>query len=431
MPTDRRTFLASSLAVAASAQRVVGANDRVNIVVIGLGGRGMDHVKQALQIPGFRIAGLCDVNQAARERASAEVMRAGQEKPKEYIDMRDAFADKAVDAVTMATPNHWHALGTIWACQAGKDVYVEKPASHNIFEGQQMVAAARKYNRMVQVGSHKRSMPHLIEAMELLKQGEIGKLYMAKGLCYKRRKSIGRSPDLAQVPPGIDWDRFLGPAPMRPFNELRFKYNWHWFWDTGNGDIGNQGVHEMDIAMWGLGQSRPSSVYSTGGKFAYDDMQETPNTQQALFNFDQAEMQFEVRGLMTNEEAFINRKGYIVGDLFFGTEGWMQTTDDGYLVFKGDDNIKVKEGKRASGNDLERHLAGFLKAVHSRKIEDLTAEIAIGVEAANLCHMANISYRTASKLQWDTKSGRFVNNPEANKLISREYRKPYVVPEKV
>jgi hypothetical protein len=220
---------------------------------------------------------------------------------------------------------------------------------------------------------------------------------------------------------------------MRPFNELRFKYNWHWFWDTGNGDVGNQGVHEMDIAMWGLNPGMaPTAVYSTGGKYIYDDMQETPNTLQSLFNFGpEKELQFEVRGLLTNTEAAITKKDYIVGDLFFGSEGWMETTDEGYTVHKGEDSAVTKQGKRASGNDLERHLAGFLKAVHSRKIEDLTAELAIGVQAANLCHMANISYRTASKLQWDPKAMRFAANPEANKLISRDYRKPYVVPEKV
>ena len=216
--------------------------------------------------------------------------------------MREVFDDKNVEAVSMPLPNHWHALATIWACQAGKDVYVEKPACHNIFEGQQMIEAARKYKRMVQIGSQSRSMAHKIKAMQLLHEGVIGKVYLAKGLCYKWRKSIGHKPD-EPVPPGLDWDKFLGPAPMRAFNELRFHYNWHWFWDTGNGDIGNQGIHEMDIARWGLGKpGLPKSVVSTGGKYVYDDDQETPNTQIATFDYGDAELMFEVRGILTGSE---------------------------------------------------------------------------------------------------------------------------------
>ena len=203
--------------------------------------------------------------------------------------MRKLFEDKNVDAVSMPLPNHWHALATIWACQAGKDVYIEKPACHNVHEGRKMIEAARKYKRMVQVGSQSRSTPHKMEAIAKLQDGVIGKLYQSKGICYKRRVSIGHKPD-TPTPPGLNWDLFLGPAPMRPFNELRFKYNWHWFWDTGNGDIGNQGVHEMDMARWALGVGMPASVVSTGGKYVYDDDQETPNTQLARFDYGNAEI---------------------------------------------------------------------------------------------------------------------------------------------
>jgi predicted dehydrogenase len=195
------------------------------------------------------------------------VEQATRRKPKGYADMRDVFADKNVDAVSMPVPNHWHALATIWACQAGKDVYVEKPACYNVFEGTKMIEAARKYNRMVQIGSQGRSSANRQKAMQLLHEGVIGKLYMARGLCFNRRRSIGHMAD-TPVPPGVDWDKFLGPAPMRPFNQLRFDYNWHWFWDTGNGDIGNQGPHQLDIAHWGLGKSGlPLSVVATGGKY--------------------------------------------------------------------------------------------------------------------------------------------------------------------
>ncbi|HEY3740365.1 MAG TPA: Gfo/Idh/MocA family oxidoreductase, partial [Bryobacteraceae bacterium] len=257
-PTDssRRTFIRTASAVAltaASYSRVLGANDKINVAVVGLGGRGRNHMDFYSQIPDCRIAAVCDVNQEALERGQAQVLKATGQQPKGYPDMKEVFADKTVDAVSMPLPNHWHALATIWACQAGKDVYIEKPACYNIFEGQQMLAAAHKYGRMVQVGSQSRSIPHKMKAMQLLSEGVIGPLHTAKGLCFKRRKSIGHVADLDQPPAGVDWDKFLGPAPMRKFNELRFKYNWHWFWDTGNGDIGNQGVHEMDIARWGLG----------------------------------------------------------------------------------------------------------------------------------------------------------------------------------
>ncbi|MEO8126870.1 MAG: Gfo/Idh/MocA family oxidoreductase, partial [Bryobacteraceae bacterium] len=231
MNPDRRTFLQTATLGAAASLRAIGANDKVNVAVIGLGGRGRNHMTEYAKLPEANIGALCDVDQAALERGIAFVEKATGNKPKGYSDMRQVFADKSIDAVSMPIPNHWHSLATIWACQAGKDVYVEKPACHNVFEGKMMVEAARKYKRMVQIGSQSRSMPHKQKAIELLHQGVIGKVYHAKGLCYKRRVSIGHKED-SPTPPGVNWDMFLGPAPMRAFNELRFKYNWHWFWDT-------------------------------------------------------------------------------------------------------------------------------------------------------------------------------------------------------
>src|SRR5207302_1979461 len=322
---------------AAQATRVMGANDRIQVGIVGLGGRGQDHIKTYLTLPEANIAALCDVNQEALERSQATVQKATQNKPKGYTDMREVFADKNVDAVSMPLPNHWHALATIWACQAGKDVYIEKPACYNIFEGKQMVAAARKYDRMVQVGSQSRSMPHKIKAMQLLADGVIGPVHTAKGLCFKRRKSIGHMADLEQPPAGIDWDKFLGPAPMRKYNELRFKYNWHWFWDTGNGDIGNQGIHEMDVARWGLGRGLPKSVVSTGGKYVYEDDQETPNTQIATFDYGDAELVFEVRGLNPGGEASIAASGAnFVGNIWLGSKGYMSLDHRGFQIFLGD-----------------------------------------------------------------------------------------------
>ncbi|MBL8237640.1 MAG: Gfo/Idh/MocA family oxidoreductase [Bryobacterales bacterium] len=428
----RRTLLT---AAALPAARVLGANDKVNLTLIGLGGRGQDHARFYSEVGAANIAGICDVNQAARERGSALVEKLTGRKPKEYSDMRQVFDDKSVDAVSMATPNHWHALGAIWACQAGKDVYCEKPASHNLFEGRQMIAAARKYGRMVQVGSQSRSIAHKIEAIKLLHDGVIGKVYLAKGLCYKRRKSIGRKPDQPAPPPGVDWDKFLGPAPMRPFNELRFAYNWHWFWDTGNGDIGNQGVHEIDIARWGLGKKElPKNVYSFGGKFVYDDDQETPNTQTAIFDYGDAQLEFEVRGLLTPEEGKLPfRGGHTIGNIFFGSEGVLVMDLMGYQVYKGENHEKVMDVryKEKRAWDSAPHMANFIEAVKSRSVAGLHADIEIGAGAAALCHMANISYRVGRKLAFDPVAMRFTGDAEANRMITRDYRKPYVVPEKV
>jgi len=418
---------------AAAALRVLGANERVEVAVVGVGGRGTNHLTEYCKLPEARVAAVVDVNQAAQERAVALVEKLSGHKPKTYYDMREAFADKEIDAVSIATPNHWHVLSALWAVQAGKDVYVEKPLSHNIFEGRQMVAAARKYGRMVQVGHQSRSMPHKIRAAELLRQGVIGNVYMAKGLCYKRRKSIGKKPD-TPTPAGVNWDLFLGPAPLRAFNELRFRYNWHWFWDTGNGDIGNQGVHEMDVARWGLGKALPVSVFSSGGKLAYDDDQETPNTQHAVFDYGNGVlMEFEVRGLLTLGEAnLVRRGGNYVGDVFYGSDGMLCMDGSGFQVYKGE-NMELAMEEKAGRGDSEtgRHMANFLGAVKSRKYQDLSCDVQVGADSAALCHMANISYRLGRKLTYDPAGGKFVNDAEANKMITRNYRAPYIVPEKV
>jgi predicted dehydrogenase len=429
----RRTFLTISVAAAASQARSVAASDKVDVAVIGLGGRGRDHIGFYSKIPEANIAAVCDVNQSAVERAQAQVEKLTGKKPKGYADMRQVFDDKSIQAVSMPLPNHWHALATIWACQAGKDVYIEKPACHNVFEGQQMIAAARKYGRMVQIGSQSRSVDHKIKAVQLLHEGVIGKVYLAKGLCFKRRLSIGHKAD-EPTPPGLDWDKFLGPAPMRPYNELRFAYNWHWFWDTGNGDIGNQGVHEMDIARWGLGVGLPKSVTSTGGKFyvpANDD-QETPNTQMATFSYGDAEIMFEVRGGLTGPEGGLQvRGGNTIGDLFYGSDGWMAIDSQGFQVYKGSKQEKVMDEAAAPVPDTIPHMANFLACVKSRNYKDLRADVEIGVASADLCHLANASYRAGRALKFDPASRRFVGDEEANGLLTRIYRKPYVVPERV
>ncbi len=432
--STRRSFLqaGAAAAVATQARPILGANDRVNVAVIGLGGRGNNHMDYYLKIDTCQIAALCDVNQAALERGQAKVEKGGTPKPQGYADMRQVFDDKSIDAVSFATPNHWHALGAIWAMQAGKDVYCEKPASHNLWEGYQLTAAARKYSRMVQVGSQSRSIPHKMRAMQLLREGVIGRVYMGKGLCFKRRKSIGHVADSA-IPAGVNWDLFLGPAPMRPFNELRFKYNWHWFWDTGNGDIGNQGVHETDILLWGLGKTTlPKTVFSTGGKLVYTDDQETPNTQMVTYDWGDGTIgQFEVRGLITGTEGGIGQPGSNkVGNLFYGSDGWMAVDSRGFQVYKGEKEEKVMDEKAQGGGQWETvpHMQNFLAAVRSRKYQELNAEIEIGARGAAMAHLGNVSYRVGKKLTWDDSKHRF-DDSDANRLVSRDYRKPYVVPE--
>jgi predicted dehydrogenase len=411
------------------ALQALGANDKVNVAIVGVGSRGKDHIREYLKQPSATIAALCDVDTSQTERGSKMVEDATGRKPKLYQDLRRLYEDKDVDAVSIATPNHWHALATIWACQAGKDVYCEKPASYNIFEGRQMVAAARKYNRIVQIGMQSRSLAYKRQAVQLLQGGALGKVYMAKGLCYKRRPSIGHTPE-EPVPAGLDWDVFLGPAPYRPYTLNRFHYNWHWFWDTGNGDIGNQGIHEMDMARWGLGAGLPSRVVSTGGKYVYDDDQETPNTQHAAFSYGDSEVAFEVRGLPTNGEALIQLSGpNYVGNIFLGEKGFMSLDHKGFQIFLGDKREPGASGVAEKGVDTGPHMANFLDAVKSRRKEDLHAEVEEGVASVTLVHLANISYRLKRELRWDPATWSFPDDAEANAMRTRpQYRAPYVVP---
>jgi hypothetical protein len=403
------------------------------------------------------VVGLCDINQAARERAQATLLKNTGEKAKEFEDMREAFADQNIEAVSIATPNHWHALAAIWAMKAGKDVYGEKPACYNIHEGQKMVQVARETKRMLQIGSQHRSMPYKIRAMQGMHGGLIGDIYMAKGLCFKRRASIGHKPD-SPTPPGVNWDLFRGPAPMRPFNELRFKYNWHWFWDTGNGDIGNQGVHELGICRWALSDPEwPKTAYAQGGKYAYKDDQETPNTLLAGYNYGEREIVFEVRGLLTGSEGFPVKRStkapaagavappsgstpvktvpnsgkplnIMVGNLFYGSEGWAAMNDEGFQAFKGESNELIMEERPDAGSTdaTALHMQNFLAACHSRNYKDLHDEIGNAYLSASLCHLANISYRVDRKLTLTPGPG-FSGDSEAEKLLTRDYRKPYVV----
>jgi predicted dehydrogenase len=387
-------------------------------------------------IPGVRVKTLCDPDSnlfAERVRALAK-QEGGP--PGVETDLRRVFDDDEIDAVAIATPDHWHALATIWACQAGKHVYVEKPCSHNLFEGRRMVEAARKYGCIVEVGFQNRSIRNVRRAMKFLHDGGIGEVYLARGLCFKPRDSIGRKPDSA-VPDGVDYDLWLGCAPERPFNENRFHYEWHWFWDYGCGDIGNQGPHQFDIARWGLGVAgHPVSVQSEGGYFAWDSDQETPNTQTAAFRYaDGRLLTFEVRGLYTNAE-----EGIRIGNLFYGTEGWMHLRGSTWKTFFGrrnepgpgsEDEEESADPMDLAGTGSGNHFENFVAALRSGRAEDLTCGIEEGFLSTALPHLANIAYRVGRRLRFDGARERFAGDREADALRTRPYREPFVVPEEV
>ena len=349
-----------------------------------------------------------------------------------FTALRKLLEDKSIDAVSIATPNHQHTLQTIWACQAGKDVYVEKPCSHDMFEARQIVAAAQKYNRIVAHGTQQRSGAGRA-VVEQLRAGLIGDVYMARGMCYKRRDTIGRKPE-APVPAGVHYDLWLGPAPEHAFTQNRFHYNWHWFWDYGNGDLGNQGVHQVDMARWGLGVNYPTKVSAIGGHFMFDDDQETPNTLSASFEFDDSGkkkiMTFEVRHWITNHEAGIEAPSpQNVGVIFYGSKGYMAvwSEDSGkYQTWLGREQ---KPGP--SGADLGNNWANFIDVMRSRKQADLFAPIDEGATSTALVHLANISYRLGRSLHFDSVSYSCQGDAEANRMFRREYRKPFVVPENV
>jgi predicted dehydrogenase len=382
---------------------------------------------------GVEIAALCDVDQNILDQRLKLVESLGKKRPAAFTDFRKLLEDKSIDVVSIATPNHWHTLQTIWACQAGKDVYVEKPLSHNIFESQQIVAAVEKYNRIVQHGANSRSGVALREAVQKLREGVIGDVYMARGLCFKWRNTIGRAP-VEAVPQSVNYDLWLGPAPQRPFTRNRFHYNWHWFWDYGNGDFGNQGIHELDICAWGLGAKYPSKVSAMGGHFMFDDDQETPNTLVVTYEFDGAGkrqlMVFEVRHWISNHEAGIGEGSSgrkTVGNVFYGSKGYMAMDGYGkYYTFLGREQ-EPGPAREEGGNNW----ANFIQAVRSGKQSDLNASVKEGAISCTLMHLGNIAYRLGRTLTFDSNTMSCVGDDEANRMLTRNYRAPFVVPEKI
>ncbi len=459
--------------------RVRGVNEDIRVAVVGIGSQGSNHINYFHKLPGVRVVALCDADKNHLDR-EVKKFNERNENVNTYVDVRKLLEDKNIDAIAIATPNHWHSLITIWACQAGKDVYVEKPVSHNIWEGRKMVEAARKYNRIVQAGTQKRSDEGLAEAFEYIRQGNLGRIVVARGFCYKRRKSIGKVDGPQPIPESVDYDLWTGPAPLRPLMRKNLHYDWHWVWPTGNGDIGNQGLHEMDICRWALGQTGLAPrVMSIGGRFGYVDDGETANTQIAVLGYEPAPIIFEVRGLP-------RKKAGPAMDAYCGIRiGVVIQCEGGYFAGGGgggwayDNNgKKIKQFRGGGGGG---HHANFIKAVRSRKVSDLNADILKGHISSALSHMGNISYRIGqlsspeeirevikaepqatetferfqkhlfvnridlSKtravlgpwLEMDSQKEKFVGGGKfgttrwANELLTRDYREPFVVPEKV
>jgi predicted dehydrogenase len=458
--TERREFIKKSIIgtagiaiggmgfTARSYGSIIGANDRINVAVIGIRSRGTDHINNLCKLKdshNVRLTTLCDADEQFFAERSKTVLDKTGVKPTTEWDMRKVFANPEIHAVSIATPNHWHALATIWACQAGKHVYVEKPSCHNIFEGRKMIEAARKYNVRVQVGFQNRSGKGLIEAMKFLHDGGIGDIYMARGLCLKPRDSFGIAKDSA-APEGLHYDQWLGPASYRPYNEKRGHYNWHWFWDTGNGDTGNQGPHEFDVARWGMNKNEhPLSVYSTGGIFGIDPdecAQQTPNTQSSLIKYrDGKIIEFETRGRYTNDESSV---GVRIGNIFYGTEGYLELrgeSADPWKAFRkrekepfagsGVGESKENDPTFMAAPDASAHYANFVEAIRSGKDEMLNCDAREGFYSSALPHLANISYRLGRELRFMGEYEKFANDPEADAMLTRLYRPPYEVPEEV
>ncbi len=448
-PRSRREFVASGTAVAAAP--LLGApalaatrhspNDRVRAAVVGLRGRGRSHIAavENLAEKNVELAAVCDIDEAVLASRLADHIKRTGNRPTVFHDVRKLLDDQSIDVVFYATPNHWHSLGTIWACQAGKDVYVEKPLSHNVFEGRQAVEAARRYGRIVQHGTQNRSSPEIIDGVERLKKGLIGRVYLARGLAYKWRRSIGRHAE-GPVPKGVHYDLWKGPAPDRPFSNLRLHNRWHWQWDYGNGELGNQGVHQLDIMRWALDlDDHPSRIQSMGGMFVHDDDQETPNTQTVCYEYEGRNLylNFEIRPWISNVEAGIGQEwpthGICTGLIFCGSEGYMVMPHYGaYYTFLG----QKKEPGPFAENPTDKirdqpHFDNFIEAVRRGDRSRLTADVVEGHKSAVMAHLGNISYRLKRQIEFDSATERIIADDEANALLTRSYREPYVVREDV
>jgi predicted dehydrogenase len=416
----RRTFLGTMGALTLANRRVWAdsPSERVRLAVIGVRGRGTDLAQLFARQENSEVVAVCDVDDATFARPVAAVEKISGKAPRTEKDFRRLLDDKSIDAIAIATPDHWHALLTVFGCQAGKDVYCEKPASHNVVEGQRMVEAARKYNRVVQLGTQRRSADFVKEGIAHLQSGAIGKVGLARTWIHQQRQPIGHGQP-GEVPAGVDYAMWQGPAPDRPFYPNRFHYNWHWFWNWGTGELGNNGIHAVDVARWGLGVDAPVRVTSGGGKYVFDDDQEVPDTQVVTWEFPSCAIVWEHR--MWSKHGL---EGSGFGNAFYGDKGTLIIDDKGWRVEDGE-----KAGGQSGSNYQAAHIANFLDCVRSRKAPD--AEIEAGHLSTRLCHLGNIAHRVGRKLTFDAATGTFPGDAEANALLSREYSDRFEMPSQV
>jgi len=429
-------------------QGAKGANDRIRLAVLGLNGRGNEHVSTIMRLASSEnvaIAAFCDPDMRVLKKRAKELEDKHGQKVAIQQDFRKLYESKDIDAVTIATPNHWHALHTIYACQAGKDVYVEKPGTHEVAEGRKMIEAAYKYNRIVQHGVQLRSNEAVREAVQHLRDGLIGRVYMSRGLVFRQRADIGNK-GISKVPAELDYDLWCGPAPMVPFTENLVHYNWHWHWNYGNGDVGNQGIHETDLCMWGLGVDHlPERITSMGGKFLWDDCKEVPEVQTSVYHYPKEKkmIQFEVRHWHTNDEG-----GATVGNIFYGDKGYLvvkgyneyesfiytsrdntpQDTSSGNLPSRG--GIQKGPSKK-TGGEMDLHFKNWFDAIRARDMSIQNGPVETAHLASALAHLAAISCRLGQQLQFDPVAERFIGNQDANNMLTRNYRAPYLMPDKV
>lgn len=421
---SRRAFMKRSMAASAafgvaSGSSILGANSDIRVAVVGFRGQGGSHIA-GFHKPGSgsRVVAICDVDEKVLYGKEDEFKKRG-EAVATYIDFRKMLEDKNIDVVSIATPEHQHITVASHAVIAGKDTYVEKPLSHTVAEGRYFYDLARKHNRIVQHGTQSRSSEGVQEGIAFVKSGQLGKCRVAKAINCQRRGPIGHKED-TPTPAHVHYDLWLGPAPVRPFNENRYHYQWHWWWDYGSGDCGNDGSHQIDIARWGLGVDLPSAVTCSGGQLWYRDDHETPDTQMATFEYDGCHIVWEMR-LWTPYK----QEGHDNGNIFYCDEGWVSIGRRGWEAF-------AKDGQRIGGapRGKEEHKENFLQAVRSRKTSDLTADVHEGHYTSLLCHGANIAMRVGQRLVIDAKTERFVGDgaEKANRLRTKTYRKGFELP---
>ncbi len=421
---DRRNFMKTATAGLAAVSSfhigtpkgVAGPNDRIRHAGIGIGGQGRRLCETFASFDDCELVAICDVDPGRRADAKRRIPNS--DKVREVEDYRQILDDPTIDTISIGTPDHWHGPLAIAGVLAGKHVYVEKPCCHNLHEGRMMVEAAKKTGKCIQHGTQSRSGQGTLEGIEALREGVIGKVRMAKAINSQLREPIGRAKP-TDPPAGVNYDLWLGPADQTPFTQNRWHYNWHWFWDLGTGDLGNDGTHQLDVARWGLNVKSPHSVSAAGGQLFYDDDHETPDTQVITYEYDDCYLMYEMR-LWNNYKL----EGFHNGVTFYGDEGILGIEPSGCYIQK----IGAEREKFTEGNQFSLHIRNFLDAVQAGDPSKLNAPIEVAFDSVTLVHLGNIATRVGTKLHYDGVAGRFKDNDAANDLIARNYRKGYELP---